>query len=500
MNNTELIAAPSFYHCCKNNYHMLVYKFGGATTRTARGLERMRELVAIAYAEELRKLKRKRSSGGISPGIVVVISAIGHTTRRLRDIAEDAESGKSLFAGEALERIVERHVQLAGSLDLSEKLYIRTVNKFHAIAKEIASLVEGVTITRELSLRTLDAFLARGEQFATALIAASLEANDLPFEICDARNIIITNANFTAAIPNNQAIAEKSNEIIIPPLHEGKIVLTQGFIGGTPEGDTTTMGSESSDLTATLLGKALRAKEIVIWKSVPGIFTADPELIPKAKPIRHLSFEEADEIGRRGVRALFQNVAQPLMGENSEEHTALRVTAIATKPLRGTTISRTKGNPVRSPKPIALALEQNIATIYVRKSKRNKRRPGKQKERLIKQAGEIPAFALNRAFYYWASDTEITICFRRDERRPLLRALKDAGYEVVEERPLAALSLLVRTRDATQNLSEIRERLLRSLRRFPLRALLPVESSLVILVDEDTSIEALKHLHKEFFE
>ena len=481
---------------------MLVYKFGGATTRTVRGLERMSELIQKAHADELRKLKRKRTSGGMTPGVVIIVSAIGHTTRRLRSIAEDAEAGKSLFAGGTLERIIERHSQLLSSLDLSDKRYERTVTKFHAIAKEVASLVEGVTITRELSARTLDQFLAKGEQFATVLISAMLAEHGLPVEVCDARKMVITNANFTAAIPNTPKISEKVPEKILPLLLEGKIILTQGFIGGTLEGQTTTMGSESSDLSATLIGKALQAKEVVIWKSVPGIFTADPELVPKAKPIHHLSFEEADEIGRRGVRALFQNVARPLLDLNSESHTDLRVTAPAAKPLRGTTISRTTGNPVRSPKPIALALEQNIATIYIRKSQklRSNRKADREKEWLLKQTEGIPSFALNRAFYYWASDSEITICFRRDERRPLFRALKDAGYEIQEERPLAALSLLVRTRDAAQSLSVIRERLLRSLRRFPVRAFLPVESSLVVLIDEHTSVEALKRLHKEFFE
>lgn len=481
---------------------MVVYKFGGATTRTVRGLDRMTGLILSAHADELRKLKRKRSSGGIAPGVVVVVSAIGHTTRRLRSIAEDAEAGRSLFAGTTLERVVERHTQLAASLDLSARVYERTINKFHTIAKEVASLVEGVTITRELSPRTLDQFLAKGEQFATYLIFAALQDKGLKVEVCDARKMVITNANFTSAIPDMQAITEKIPQTILPILAEGKVILTQGFIGGTVEGETTTMGSESSDLSATLIGKALCAKEVVIWKSVPGIFTADPELVPKAKPIRHLSFEEADEIGRRGVRALFQNVAHPLLDHTLDDHTDLRVTAPAIKPLRGTTISRTTGNPVRSPKPIALALEQNIATIYVRKAQnlRPKRKADKQKEWLHKQSEGIPAFALNRAFYYWASDSEITICFRRDERRQLFRALKDAGYEITEERPLAALSLLVRTRDAAQNLSAIRERLLRSLRRFPVRALLPVESSLVVLIDEQVSVDALKQLHREFFE
>ena len=91
----------------QNYYYMLVYKFGGATTRTARGLERMCDLIQTAHADELRKLKRKKSSGGITPGVVVVISAIGHSTRRLRSIAEDAEAGRSLFAGGTLERLIE---------------------------------------------------------------------------------------------------------------------------------------------------------------------------------------------------------------------------------------------------------------------------------------------------------------------------------------------------------------------------------------------------------
>ena len=485
-----------------NYSFMLVYKFGGATTRTVRGLERMVELIQKTHADELRKLRRKRSVGGSTPGLVVVVSAIGHATRRLRSIAEDAESGKSLFAGETLERLVERHIQLANSLDLSARVYDRMVKKFHAIAKEVALLVEGVTITRELSPRTLDQFLAKGEQFATILITALLQQYDLPVEVSDARKVVITNSNFTAAIPDSVAIAERANERMLPLLLDGKIILTQGFIGGTLEGETTTMGSESSDLSATLLGRALHAKEVVIWKSVPGIFTADPELVPKAKPIHHLSFEEADEIGRRGVRALFQNVARPLLEQSIDVHTTIRVTAPAAKPLRGTTISRTTGNPVRSPKPIALALEQNIATIYVRKSQnaRPKRRGEKKKQWEFDRTEGIPSFALNRAFYYWASDTEITICFRRDERRTLFRALKDAGYEIQEERPLAALSLLVRTRDAAQDLSLIRDRLLRSLRRFPVRTLLPVESSLVVLINEHSSVEALKQLHKEFFE
>ena len=474
---------------------MIVYKFGGATTRSVRGLERMAEIVRQTYAEQTRRRSRQ--------GLVVVVSAIGHTTRRLRSIAEDAEAGKALIAGETLERIIERHEQLAESLELSEKTYTAAVIKFHALADEIAKLVEGVTITRELSNRTLDAFLSKGEYFATALVSALFADVDIPTAVVDARDIIITDANYTAATPDPNAICERVKAHIIPQLDAGKIVLTQGFVSGTPDGDTTTMGSESSDLTATLLGRALEAKEVVIWKTVSGIYTADPEYVPHARAIRNLSFDEADELGRRGVRALFQNVARPLLGEDARHKTIVRVTSPELKSARGTTIAASTGAIIRSPKPIALALEQNIATVYVTptpsEDTRKKKRSREAQLAYNKTQG-IPAFALNRAFYYWASDTEITISFRRDERRALFRALKDAGYDLKEEKPLAALSMLVRTRDATQDLTSIRERLFRSLRSFPVRAVFPVESSLVVLLDEDRGVEALKKVHKYFFE
>jgi aspartate kinase len=455
----------------------------------------MVQLVRKTADEQLRK----RSGGGL----VVVVSAIGHTTRRLRTIAEDAENGKSLFAGGTLERVIERHQQLAESLDLGERAYSEATSRFHALAADIARLVEGVTITRELSPRTLDAFLAKGEYFATALIGALLEDAGISTQVVDAREVIVTDALYTAAAPNAELIRARVLECIVPHLHAGRVVLTQGFIGGTPDGDLTTMGSESSDLTATLLGRALEASEVVIWKTVSGIYTADPEHIAKAKAIRHLSFEEADELGRRGVRALFQNVARPLIGEDARHKTIVRVTSPEPKSPLGTVIAASSGAAVRAPKPIALALEQNIATVYVKPASETdgkRRKRSREAQLAYNKTQGIPAFALNRAFYYWASDTEITISFRRDERRALYRALRDAGYELQEEKPLAALSLLVRTKDATQDLTNIREKLFRSLRSFPVRAVLPVESSLVVLLDEDRAVEALKKVHRDFFE
>lgn len=475
---------------------MYVYKFGGATTRSVRGLESLVAIVGNTYQSESKKLRRSHARG--LPGLVVVVSAIGHTTRRLRSIAECAEDGNALLAGTLLQRILDRHIDLAETLALSDKIYSKTRIQLDAITAEVSKLVEGVTITRELSVRTLDSFLAAGERFSSVLIAALLEDRDIPVLLTDARKFIITNGEFGNAAPNLNEITKRTNDELLPHLQSGHVILTQGFIGATIQGETTTMGNESSDLSATLIGTALGAKEIVIWKTIPGIYTADPELIQTAKPIRNLSFEEADEMGRRGVRALYPKVAKPLLEQQSDA--TIRVTAPLKKAHRGTVVTKTLGA-IRSPKPIALALETNITTLYVRRPKEEYLSGAPHSDETLLFAAEtIPSFAFKRAYYYWASDTEITLSIRRDEKRGLIRALKDAGYKVEEEKPLAALSLLVRYREASQDLSAIRERMLRALRGFPVRAVFPVESSIIALVDEVHAKEALKKLHKEFFE
>ncbi len=359
-------------------------------------------------------------------------------------------------------------------------------------------MIEGIAIARELSRRTLDAILACGELMTSAVINALFTDHEIPNVELDARKFIITNSEFGNAAPHLQEITIRAKEVCIPILRSGSVILTQGFIGSTIDGITTSMGKESSDLSATLIGQALGAEEITIWKTIPGIYTADPELIPAAKPIRTLSFTEADEMGRRGVRALYPKVAKPLLETGS--NAVIRVTAPASKPHHGTVISASLPQ-VRSPKPIALALETNIITLYVKRPQEDYLSgTAHRNETLLFASDSIPSFALTHAYYYWASDTEITLCYPRNEKRVVIRALKESGYEVEEEKPLAALSLLVRTRDAAQDLSNVRERLLRALRRFPLRAVFPVESSIVTLVDEHRALEAMRRLHKEFFE
>src|SRR5205814_53578 len=123
------------------------------------------------------------------------------------------------------------------------------------LMSELRSLVEGIYITREFSPRTRDAFLAHGESFTLAIVYSLLADAKVAVRSFDARSIIVTNDEFSHAKPILDLTSARIRSKFLPTLRKGEVALTQGFVGATRDGVTTTMGSESSDLTATLIAR-----------------------------------------------------------------------------------------------------------------------------------------------------------------------------------------------------------------------------------------------------
>ena len=246
---------------------LLVYKFGGALARSKRGLEALVQILDEGYKLEATRSSRSKKSSNVTHGIVLVTSAIGHTTRHLARAAELAEEGRLREAEEALEKSIAQHRQFAELLELGNEA--RLLDRFEAIAAEIAALLEGVAIVRELSLRTRDAILAirravgdptdRGAACATASSRFAPSMQRTSSSPMSSSAMPRHYARRSHPVPKNSSFHS---------FDAGHIVLVQGFAGATLDGITTTMGSESSDLTATLLAAALGAKEIVIWKTI----------------------------------------------------------------------------------------------------------------------------------------------------------------------------------------------------------------------------------------
>jgi aspartate kinase len=461
---------------------VIVYKFGGALARTRRGIEALARITHEAYTAEVRRGRRKRQSAE-QDGLVVVVSAIGHTTRHLARAAELAEEGKLIDAEALVDKVVSQHEQLATSLlldDMSEA--------FETIGNSARSLLEGVAITRELSARTRDGLLAHGESFALSLLEEVLEAYELPVHPVDAREIIVTNENFGHAAPNIAAVASQVHRLVLPRLKRGDIVLTQGFVGATPDGVTTTMGSESSDLTATLLAGALGAREVVIWKMLPGIYSADPELVPNAKLVRSLSFDEAEEIGRRGARVLYSTFAHPLAGTSAK--TILRIATPFAKNSRHTVLSRTTDEPIRKQRALNVTLEDKLVAVSLTRRPKASSLP-RQRESFSPR---------DIALASWQTADESVYVISREDRRTFQRMMDRDRFVMKEGPGVTAISVVIRKLRIQAIDPSFIATIARSLRTFNVHAILPIEQSLMIFVAESDGVNALKKLHRDLFE
>jgi hypothetical protein len=154
-----------------------------------------------------------------------------------------------------------------------------------------------------------------GELLSSRLVTAALCVRGVAAEWIDPRDLIATDDGFGGARPDRACIFRQAQQLAIPALLAGKVVVTGGYVGrvhsGPHRGETTTMGRESSDLTATLLGGALRAAAVEIWTDVDGILTADPRLVPDARLIPALSFQEAACLARLGAKVIHPDTVAP---------------------------------------------------------------------------------------------------------------------------------------------------------------------------------------------
>jgi aspartate kinase len=166
---------------------------------------------------------------------------------------------------------------------------------------------------RSVSPAELDAIAGRGELWSSRLVAAALAGAGLDVTWVDIRPIMITDGRFTRATPYVQVVNTRARECLRPLCEAGRIPVTQGFIGSTATGASTTLGRGGSDFTAALLGAALDAERVEIWTDVDGLMTADPRIVPSARTLARASYEEAAELATFGAKVLHPATALPLV-------------------------------------------------------------------------------------------------------------------------------------------------------------------------------------------
>jgi aspartate kinase len=302
---------------------MIIMKFGGTSVADAGAIERVAEIV--------RKHLEKRP--------VIVVSAMGKTTRLLLDAAEASAKGDAPTSRAILVELQENHMQVARPLIRSTNGH-KVFELVESYFDELTKLSEGLAILGEVPPRGLDKILSYGELLSSAIVAGALAERNIATRLLDAREFLITDDSFGEASPLFEIANQKIRETITPVLASGGVPIIQGFIGSTRDGATTTLGFEGSDYTAAIVGAALEAEDIQIWKDVSGLMTADPAMLGDARTVKICTFEEAAELTFFGAKVLHPKAILPAAQKNIPVHiynskqpdaTGTTITATASK-------------------------------------------------------------------------------------------------------------------------------------------------------------------------
>jgi aspartate kinase len=274
---------------------MIVAKFGGTSVGDAGAIERTATIV------------RER----LSRQPVVVVSALAGTTNALLDIAAQAARGQFIVAIRGIEALRERHLAVAEALLGRGAEGTEVAAEVSALFDELAHLGEALSVLGDVSARSLDAVAAYGERLSSPIVAAAFAQRGIPATWVDARRVMVTDGAFGKARPIAEGIAAAAREHLLPLVREGRVPVLGGYIGATADGTTTTLGRGGSDYSAALFGAALDAEAIEIWTDVDGMLTADPRVVPAARLIEHIRFDEAAELASFGAKVLHPSTIAP---------------------------------------------------------------------------------------------------------------------------------------------------------------------------------------------
>jgi aspartate kinase len=292
------------------------------------------------------------------PQKVVVLSAMSGVTNALIQGAELAVERRLDEALVQLEHVRNKHLvaveELFGSLANCPAL----VEELKGRLEELEILYKGINYLGELSKRSMDAVSGIGELLSSRIVAFLAENQGKQCVWLDARQFIITDEHFGKANPLWQEISARSKAVIGPVLEQGQVAITQGFIGRTAAGANTTLGRGGSDYSASILGVALEATEIQIWTDVDGMMTADPRVVPEARVIPEVSFQEASELAYFGAKVLHPLTIKPAI----EKDIPVRILNTLRPDLAGTLI---KAQARASETIRAVASKKGITAIFI---------------------------------------------------------------------------------------------------------------------------------------
>jgi aspartokinase/homoserine dehydrogenase 1 len=306
-----------------------IHKFGGAALAGASAIAHVGALLAEP-SDERR---------------VVVTSALQGVTDALLRAVHAATEGNPLDAEAIARELAQKHATVADAVIEGEDR-ITVERKLGALDQVLMENLAAIAPHSTNRAERRDAVLAHGERAAAEIVSAMLRSRGTPSVVIDATHLIETDGRHGNAAPDLARSEIAARSALLPPLEEDLVVIVPGFIGMGRNGHVVTLGRGGSDLTATVLGRALSARNVTLWKDVPGVMTADPRLVPGARVVPFLDVREASELAYYGAKVLHPRTLMPLLGG-----TTLRLRPFGDLAAEGTSIiagRSVKGAPVRA--------------------------------------------------------------------------------------------------------------------------------------------------------
>lgn len=341
---------------------MRVFKFGGASVKDASAVRNVEHILNLFEGEK----------------IVVVISAMGKTTNAMEEIVDALwKKDRSKFETLVEER-KQFHLEIMNELIQDENHYIyQTVEDiFNKLSKKIDS---------PLSFNynfEYDQIVSLGEVLSTMIIAAFLENKGNSVDWADARKLIRTDNTYREGLVDWTMTNDLIHQSFVKQLEAKNVIITQGFIGHTSEGFTTTLGREGSDYTAGIFAYCLNAENVTIWKDVPGMLNADPKWFDNTIKLDKISFKEAIELAYYGATVIHPKTIKPLQNKGI----SLFVKSFVDPYAEGTVIQESTefDNKIPSfifkmnqlylsltPKDFSFIVEENLSDIFKKLAKLN---------------------------------------------------------------------------------------------------------------------------------
>lgn len=315
---------------------MIVMKFGGTSVGSIAAFQQVSQIVAAKVAAQAKTAR---------PGVVVVTSAMSGVTNLLIAAATQAEAGDEGSHYAAAETLHQKHLAVLEHFIQDGQERTALMELTDARLRDFDRLCSSIAVLGELTDRGLDVVSGLGERLSAPILAAVLRTAGTPAEYVDATEIVVTDAVHGGAEPLMDLTEERCRARLLPLIEQGIVPVVTGFVGATVKGIPTTLGRGGSDYSAAILGAVLDANEIEIWTDVNGVLTADPRVVPNARSLNQLSYEEMAELAYYGAKVVHPKTVKPAIAKQipvrvlntfEPSHPGTRIVEKADQALAGT--------------------------------------------------------------------------------------------------------------------------------------------------------------------